>query len=349
MNKRRIIVIEDNKDVRENLVEILTLANYDVLEAENGKRGVEMIISQKPDLILCDIMMPELDGFGVLHILNSNPEVNKIPFIFLTAKSEKEDLRKGMGLGADDYITKPFDDAELLQVIDLRLKKTDRLNAAMQAGTFHHNLSHVKSDDPIQQLIINPESRKYLKKETVIKEGSKVYFLYKVISGKLKSVLSNEDGKEKIIKIYKEGDYFGHIEMIIDQPSKENVVVLEDAEVAMIPKQQFLDMLHNHRDVAFRLIKLIARDHLDLEMELLKIAYNSVRKKVADALVSLYIKYGESNEPLRLLREDIAAYAGTAKETVIRTLSDFKSEKLIDIKDGKISILNVEKLKNMLN
>ena len=125
--KKKIVVIEDNQEVRENLAEILTLSGYDAFEAENGKVGVQVVTEVIPDLILCDVMMPELDGFGVLKILNHNPSLMHIPFMFLTAKSDKTDFRKGMGLGADDYITKPYDDVELLEAIDMRLKKSEKL------------------------------------------------------------------------------------------------------------------------------------------------------------------------------------------------------------------------------
>src|SRR5438067_8625614 len=111
---KKILIIEDNEDVRENTREILELSNYKVFEAENGKTGVETALKEKPDLIVCDIMMPVLDGYGVLHLLGKNEETSGIPFIFLTAKSEKTDFRKGMESGADDYLTKPFDGTELL-------------------------------------------------------------------------------------------------------------------------------------------------------------------------------------------------------------------------------------------
>src|SRR5476651_6950 len=124
MNKK-VLIIEDNNDIRENVVEILELAGYSVHAASNGKTGVELAIKHTPDVILCDIMMPELDGYGVLYMLNKNPGASAIPFIFLTAKAERVDLRKGMEMGADDYLTKPFDDMELLNAIESRLKKKD--------------------------------------------------------------------------------------------------------------------------------------------------------------------------------------------------------------------------------
>src|SRR6187397_3659867 len=122
-----ILVIEDNKDIRENIAEILELGGYRALVAENGKRGVEVATREKPDLIVCDIMMPELDGYGVLHLLRKNADTQNIPFIFLTAKTERSDFRKGMKMGADDYVTKPFEDIELLNAIEVRLKKAEVL------------------------------------------------------------------------------------------------------------------------------------------------------------------------------------------------------------------------------
>ena len=110
--KRKILVIEDQEDVRENIAELLDLSNYEPVIASNGKEGVKKALEIKPDLILCDIMMPEMDGYEVLYLIGKNPEIASIPFIFLTAKSEKNDFRKGMNLGADDYITKPFEEME---------------------------------------------------------------------------------------------------------------------------------------------------------------------------------------------------------------------------------------------
>src|SRR5215468_6185830 len=127
MSQRTILIIDDHDDIRENIAEILSLGGYKTFTAENGKRGVEEAIKNKPDLIVCDIMMPELDGYGVLHLLRKNPETQFIPFIFLTAKTERSDLRKGMEMGADDYITKQFDDIELLNAIETRLKKNQVL------------------------------------------------------------------------------------------------------------------------------------------------------------------------------------------------------------------------------
>src|SRR5665213_3580217 len=128
---KTILLIEDNDDIRNNTAEILELANYKVIVAANGKTGVEKALQSNPDLIICDIMMPVLDGYGVLHAVHKNDEIKNTPFIFLTAKTERTDFRKGMELGADDYITKPFSGTELLNSVESRLKKLELLKSEL--------------------------------------------------------------------------------------------------------------------------------------------------------------------------------------------------------------------------
>jgi two-component system copper resistance phosphate regulon response regulator CusR len=130
MSSKCILIIEDNNDIRESTAEILELAGYKVQQASNGKAGVDLAQQHKPDVILCDIMMPELDGYGVLFLLGKNPETATIPFIFLTAKAERVDFRKGMEMGADDYLTKPFEFGELLARMRALLRRTGELRPA---------------------------------------------------------------------------------------------------------------------------------------------------------------------------------------------------------------------------
>src|SRR5215203_2910605 len=152
--EKTILVIDDNTDIRENTSEILELAEYKTFTAENGKQGVEIAVKEKPAVIVCDIMMPELDGYGVLHLLRKNQETQNIPFIFLTAKTERSDFRKGMEMGADDYITKPFDDIELLNAVEVRLKKSEILDQkyAFTPDGLSQFLKDVKSTGLIQKL-----------------------------------------------------------------------------------------------------------------------------------------------------------------------------------------------------
>jgi DNA-binding NarL/FixJ family response regulator len=123
---KKILVIEDEPEMRRNITALLGYCDYQPIAAENGRVGVEAARREKPDLILCDVMMPELDGYGVLQALQTDAALARTPFIFLTAKGEKEDLRSGMNLGADDYLTKPVANADLVQAIEARLRRSER-------------------------------------------------------------------------------------------------------------------------------------------------------------------------------------------------------------------------------
>jgi len=353
---RRLLVIDDHDDIRENIAEILTLAGYEVFTAPNGKRGVEIALKEKPELIICDIMMPELDGYGVLHLLRKNEATLETPFIFLTAKTERADFRKGMEMGADDYITKPFDDIELLNAIEIRLKKNDILQAKYSgdergASEFISELSNsgVLRLDPA-----NAETLELAKKMVLYQEGKRPKCLYLLKSGKIKAFRINEDGKEYITNLYVPGDYIGYLPLLENKSYEDSAIVLEDAEVALFPKEEFVDVLYRDLTVAGKFIRLIALNVKEKEERLLSLAYGSLRKRVAKGLLDIHGKFaansktGNTRVPLSISREDIAQYIGTATESLIRTLSDFKAEKLIDIQDGKVHITDVQKLQHLL-
>jgi len=143
----KILVIEDEESVRDNLLDLLEAENFETVTAANGKIGLEVARLESPDLILCDMMMPELDGYGVLKALRQEPLTSTIPFIFLTANAARSDFRQGMNMGADDYLTKPFTRAELLSAILNKLEKYTNLKKTWLAGT--HKLT------PRMQLVLN--------------------------------------------------------------------------------------------------------------------------------------------------------------------------------------------------
>lgn len=345
---KKILIIEDNDDIRENLVEILELAGYEAHSADNGKHGVEMAETILPDLILCDVTMPVLDGYGTLNILHKKPQTAEIPFIFLTARSEKTDFRYGMNLGADDYITKPFESNELLSVIELRLKKVEKNKKSIENRTITpHLISEAKSFEALKTLIESRETRTFTKKNQIYAEDSVPRHFFYIQRGKVKISKTNDDGKELIIDILGKNDYFGQIALLNGTHYSDSATALEDCDIILIPKEDFYTLMHANRDVSAQFIKVLAGNVASQETRLLELAYDSVRKRVADALLILNHRYG--NKPISILREDIAALAGTAKETLIRTLTDFKEEKMIDIEEGRIKVLNTEKLKNLCN
>ena len=349
---KSILVIEDNKDIRENTVEILELAGYRALSAENGKLGVELALQEKPDLIVCDIMMPVLDGYGVLHLLRKNEATLDTPFIFLTAKIERSDFRKGMEMGADDYITKPFEEIELLNAIEIRLKKTEVLKnkyPATQTGIADF-LKDIKDAGLIKELADKYSVEIRNKKLSIYLEGRRPKFLYYLMKGKVKGFKNHEYGKEYITDIYSEGDFIGYAPIIENSNYIDNTIAIEDSEILLIPREDFLQMIYGDINVANRFIRIITQNVKEKEDRLMNLAYSSLRKRVARALTDIHQKFNtaDTNNPLEISRDDIAHYVGTATESLIRTLSDFKAEKLIETRDGKIIISNIEKLKNLL-
>jgi CRP-like cAMP-binding protein/FixJ family two-component response regulator len=349
-----ILLIEDNDDVRENTAEILQLAQYKVLTAKNGKEGVELAQKEKPDLIICDIMMPVLDGHGVLHLLAKNEATASIPFIFLTAKAERGDFRKGMEMGADDYLTKPFDDVELLNSIESRLKKNEILKKEFSKNIQGINdfINEAKGIESLKKLSEEHDLRSYKKKNDIYKEGNYPKGIYFVSKGKVKVYQTSEQGKELITNLYKEGDFFGYLSLLKEEPYTSTATTLEDSEIYMIPKEDFFSLIYKNSEVSRKFIEILTNNLRENEDQLIKLAYNSVRKRVAEALVKLsdtYKKEHDQKFSMNVSREDLANLVGTASETVIRTLSDFKEEKYIEVNGGTITILNHDKLAKMKN
>ena len=351
---KKILVIEDNIEVRENLEEVLDLSGYEVISAVNGLQGVERALKHSPDLILCDVMMPELDGFGVLQILSKKPQTSGIPFIFLTAKTESKDFRTGMNLGADDYITKPFEHVQLLDAIEMRLQKNAHLREAFKLGIMQSKtlLNEELGQAELAKLAQAKESRVWRKKDQVIREGEYPKGVYYVMSGKIKINWENEFGQKYITELIGPGGFFGYEALLKEGTYQANAEVLEEAELSFIPKDDFLNLLHGNRDFSSLLIKHLANHVVEKEEQLIKLAYNSIRKRVADALVQIHRQQSDEKNPfvISMLRNDLANLIGTTKESVIRTLSDFKSEGLIQIDaNGTITILKLETLGEMYN
>jgi len=350
----KILLIEDNEALRENTAEILALANYEIITAENGKIGIEKAMANPPDLIVCDIMMPVLDGYGVYQIISNNPELKHIPFIFLSAKSERTDLRKGMEMGADDYITKPFSDVELINAIRTRLEKMkiQQNHGSKAIETWHQIIADLGHKDEMHVSLESHDIIDFKKKQTIYAEGQHPNKLYYVETGKVKIFKTSDGGKELIICLLSAGDFFGHIPLLQNSIYEEFAETLEESSIRVIPKKEFEQMITTNQEIALKVIKLLTNNIAEKEQQLVALAYHSLRKRVADALLTLKKKYATNNDEnfsMSISREDLANIAGTATESLIRTLSDFKTEKLIEIKDGKITILAEKKLLNLFN
>lgn len=346
---KKILLIEDNLDVRENTEEILSLANYQVVTAPNGKIGVELAQREKPDLIICDIMMPELDGYGVLHILSKNEETARIPFIFLTAKTEKSDIRKGMNLGADDYLTKPFDDTDLLNAIEIRLKKhqMQRTNYDGNAEGLDNFIKDAQTALNIKDLGKDRKIKVLKKKSEVFAEGDLPLNVFFIKSGNVKTYKSNPDGKELIINLYSTNDFFGFEEVLENTNYQASAVTMQDTELITIPRHDFMLLIQNHPDVSKTFISLLCKKVAEREAQLLNLAYNSVRQRTAEALLKADT-LRDSKSAISISRDDLAKMVGTAAESVIRVLSDFKNEGLIETDGAKIKIIQPAKLEKVV-
>ena len=346
----KIVLIEDNHEMRENIEEMLALADYQVLSAENGKIGLELVEKELPDLIICDIMMPELDGYGVLYYLSKVPETRAIPFIFLSAKTERTDLRKGMNLGADDYITKPFEEMELLEAIESRLKKRQRFEAIMDIEDKWKGFQNAVCDlTGLDDLKDNAHIKSFGKREDIYFEGDTPKWLFYVKEGHVRNYKVTRESKEFDTGLYGAGDFFGYIDLLSQGKYNEFAVAIEGAKLALISKDDFEKLILSNKDVSINFIKLLAGDILEKENELVSLAYNTVRKRVANALSKLYLKYKEGlaeRVEVTVTRDELASMVGTATESVIRILSEFKKDEYIKTKGSLIVILDYPSLRD---
>ncbi|MEY2792217.1 MAG: hypothetical protein RJA76_209 [Bacteroidota bacterium] len=354
--KTRIVIIEDSEDIRENTAELLELSGFEVLKASDGLEGLRMVKSSSPDLIICDIMMPHLDGFGVLQVLGQTPEYARIPFIFLTAKTDRSDLRKGMELGADDFLTKPFQEVELLKAIEIRLKKSkNNVQNVLNKNPYDENKDVNLAKQALAFLDLpnfkgEIKSHYFSKKNTIYLEGDTPHRVYFLESGKLKTFHTSQEGKLFITSFVNEGDFFGFVDVLENQSYRETAEALEDCHIVSLPASDFLNYIDEnvHLEVFFR--KALTAYLFQNEKIIFSMAYQSLRKRVALALVELAETFGGTiNKPftIRLSREDLANRVGTATESVIRTLSEFKKEGLLEIKGGEMTILDLKALMSL--
>ncbi|HET7116797.1 MAG TPA: Crp/Fnr family transcriptional regulator, partial [Hanamia sp.] len=238
---------------------------------------------------------------------------------------------------------------------DSRLKKIDLLKQELSPGIkgLQYLMQTSSGKNKLNLLAEGQDTNKYKKKQIIYSEGNHPNRLYYVVKGKVKAYKTNDNGKDLVTELFSPGDFLGYVAMLEDTPYKDSATALEETELAIIPREDFDQLINNNKEVAQKFIGLLAKNITERENLLINIAYNSLRKKVADALLILYKKYHQAAEDTNAMvisRGSLAAIAGTAKESLIRTLSDFRSEGLIDIKDeGSILILDLKKLETLLN
>lgn len=349
---KKILFIEDDIVVRENTAELLQLANYEVITAANGKIGVAEAKKHLPDIIICDIMMPELNGYGVLQILSKEADTRYIPFIFLSAKTEREDIRKGMNLGADDYLTKPFDESELFSAIESRLAKVAILEENIQnknIDVIDGAEQQLKTLDQLKNYFTDTiEEYSFSPGEIIYHEGDNSNFVFLIHSGVVKTYKSDKQGKELITALHKEDDFFGITSFTHNIPYQETATAIEESKILRLSKNDLKNILQNNHEVTLELIDYLTDNVSEIKEHLLEMAYSSVRKKTANTILQFTKKIKtRPGEAIHISRSDLASIAGIATETFIRTLSDFKKEGIIGIEGRNIKIINIDKLKKV--
>ncbi|MAQ76366.1 MAG: transcriptional regulator [Aquimarina sp.] len=347
---KTILLIEDDTALRENTAELLELSDYTVITAPNGKLGIEHAKAHKPDIIVCDIMMPEIDGYGVLEALSLDHHTSHIPFIFLSAKTEHKEIRKGMDMGADDYLTKPFDEEELMSAIESRLAKSKLLRDLSSSSP-----QNEEDDDKLRSLheLKNffddyGELKNYKKGENIYREGDHSNKVFLILKGVVKSHKMDESGKELITALYKADDFLGFTSFMDNVPYQESATAVEATELAAVSKDNLKDILEKSKNVSLEFMELLTDNLSDIKEQLLQMAYSSVRKKTAQTILQFAAVLDKKPEDgIKISRNDLASVAGIATESLIRTLSSFKKEGLIEIEGRNIKILQLDELQHV--
>ena len=345
---KTILLIEDDKALRENTEELLELSGYSLLTAPNGKIGIEIAKKELPDIIICDIMMPEVDGYGVLENLSADEKTKQIPFIFLSAKTEHKEIRKGMDLGADDYLTKPFDEEDLISAVESRLAKSELLNRMRDQTANDHRVSEdeIRTLNELKNFFDdNGEVITFDQGETIYQEGLRSNKIYLILKGLVKCHCMDADGKELITSLYRADDFLGFTSFLNNIPYQESATAMEPVELTGISKDNLTEILGKNKNMSLQLMELLTENISVIKAQLLQMAYGSVRKKTAQTLLQFAeIMNTKTEEPIKISRNDLASVAGIATESLIRTLSGFKKEGLIAIEGRNIRIKELKAL-----
>lgn len=345
---KRILLIEDDKALRENTEELLELCGYNVTTASNGRIGIEAAIENLPDIIICDIMMPEVDGYGVLENLSNNEKTKQIPFIFLSAKTEHKEIRKGMDLGADDYLTKPFEEEDLTSAIESRLAKAELIKRMQDETSKEHGVTEneIQSIHELKNFFDdNGELASFKQGEIIYQEGVRSNKIYLILKGLVKCYSMDSDGKELITSLNKADDFLGFTSFLNNVPYQESATALEAVELAGISKDNLKEILGENNNISLELMELLSQNISNIKAQLLQMAYSSVRRKTAQTLLQFAdIMNTNKDEPIKISRNDLASVAGIATESLIRTLSGFKKEGLITIEGRNIQIKELKAL-----
>ena len=285
----------------------------------------------------------------MLEALSSEPVTRKIPFIFLSAKTERKDVRKGMELGADDYLTKPFEEEELFAAIESRIARA-------------HILEDIREQNEKKDLVTGPRNLHELKNfiddegteydfsagEAIYEENDHSNLVYLILRGVVKTHKLDEQGKDLITGIYREDEIFGLNSFSGNSPYPESATAIEPVKLTGISKDEIRKALEGNHTLALEFLQQLADSLTEAREQLLQMAYASVRRKTAATIIRFAeVMPDKPGGTLHIMRSDLASVAGIATETLIRTLSNFKEEGLISIENRDIRILDLAGLKRI--
>jgi len=338
-----ILLIEDNPEIRESMAEILELSGHTILKAPNGKVGVTMAREHRPDLIICDVMMPELDGFGVISLLSKDPLTQKIPFIFLTSKMAAQDLRKGMNLGADDYLTKPFELSELLRAIEIRLQKASNRQTEESHAKLNPHLSSLqKYQKQFEEWTHKFEERIIQDGQILTDTGNQAVFLYWLTEGILQLQQEPIPGR-LFIRQLQAPPYLLGLEACLNSIAQpEQAISLNMAKVRAIPVEDFKQFLQEKPLVMRYLLQLISSQAIEQQNFQAAYAFASVRKRVALSLLRIHAIF--EDQEIDFPRERLASFSGVSRGGLMRVLAEFREDNYLEINNSKLRIIEPSSL-----
>jgi len=353
MEGSKILIVLENLELRSKISETLSLGKYSVEATASGKQAMDIVRKQPIDLILCSLKVAEIDGFGLLRMINKFMETAGIGFIMLFTDHDPIHARRAMELGADGYLMHPYDDGELLNQVEVRLrKKRFQHELFLKQRMQFRNMPH--HDDELAWLRTKFRERtlrKLKKNQVLYYPGERTLGLHYVASGRIKTYLRDENGHTIITGIYNKDEYFGLKTVLLGSAVQESAEAIDVSEVATLPLDDVERLLLDYPDLARVFNRHLARKLIEREERLLEAAHYSVRKRIAKVIIRLC----ESNPKLsdknrcNLSRNDLASMIGIAAETLSRVLSDFSREHLILKEGNEIIVLQPDLLRNLKN
>lgn len=352
MNK--ILIIEGDNRIRENTTEILHRAGYHVISAENGEKGIESVKQEKPDMIICNTALPDMDGVCIPSILSKKNNTSTIPVVMVSSVTGNHNSNDRTKQEIVDISEKTAETASLLDSI---------FNRSQNGKGYEREKSIM--DEFISQLFSSPypfklpnsipsyfKTRTFAKKDSIYFEGDMPSSMYLVLKGRVKTTKMCSEGKEFITGIHEKGELFGHIAIFRRTDYVDSAIATLESEVLLIPKNDMLEQMEKNGGIVNQIIMFLSNEISEKEEKMKSLAYNSVRSRVAAVLLQLGAKKYSNEKKAELnsitvSREDLASMVGTASESLVRTLSDFRYENIIDTDRGKIVITDPECLERI--